>query len=154
MLKNGVISPSMSPYSAPCLLVLKKNGEHRLVIDYRALNKNVVPCAHPLPHIEHSLTVIGGNQYFSALDLASGYHKNPLDETTKHKTAISTGAGLFHFNRVPFWLITSAAAMQRNIEIALSDLNGRSCLVYVDDILVLGKTWKNTINTLMRFCGD
>ena len=139
LLDNGVISPSMSPYSAPCLLVLKKNGEHRLVIDYRALNKNVVPCAHPLPHIDHSLHVVGGNRYFSALDLASGYHQIPLDPETKHKTAFSTGAGLYHFNRVPFGLITSASAMQRNMEIALSDLNGKACLVYVDDILVVGR---------------
>lgn len=38
LLAAGVIEESYSPYASPAVLVRKKNGELRLVIDYRRLN--------------------------------------------------------------------------------------------------------------------
>ena len=139
LLHTKVISPSRSPYAAPCLLVYKKNGKPRLVIDYRKLNKIVKPVQYPLPHLETALQSLGGNKIFSTLDLLSGYHQLPLREEDKEKTAFTTGFGLFHYNRVPFGMISSGAHMQLCIERILADINGRGCLVYIDDIIIYGK---------------
>ena len=43
LLEAGLISISNSPYSAPTLLVPKKNGKKRMVIDWRCLNKITEP---------------------------------------------------------------------------------------------------------------
>ena len=140
MLDTGVIRPSKSPYAAPCLLVWKKNGKPRLVIDYRNLNKIVEPFQYPLPHLESAIHSLGGNEMFSTLDLISGYHQISLREEDMKKTAFTTGRGLYEFTRTPFGLITSGAVMQSIMERVLIGLNHKICLVYVDDVIIAGKT--------------
>ena len=49
LLQKQLIEPSVSPYGAPLLFVLKKGGELRMVIDYRALNKLTIKNRFPLP---------------------------------------------------------------------------------------------------------
>ena len=150
----GIVSPSNSAYSSPCLLVPKKSGKLRLVVDYRRLNCKIIPTSHPLPHIEHAMQTLGGNEYFSAIDLQSAYHQIEIEEGSRHKTAFSSGKGLWHFNRVPFGLCTSGSSMQRGMERALAGLNNNICLVYLDDIICFGKDKeshdKNLITVLER----
>ena len=140
MKRCGVIRESCSPYAAPCLIVYKKSGKPRLVVDFRRLNEKVVPIRYPLPHLESSLQLLGGNKWFTTLDLISGYHQIPLREEDKHKTAFSSGTGLYEFNRVPFGMVSSGAAMQYAMERVLAGLNNKICLTYIDDILVYGRT--------------
>ena len=74
LLAQRVIVESHSPYAAPVVLVRKKDGSLRLCVDYRRLNLKTVGDAYPLPRIQESLDALVGAQYFSTLDLASGYH--------------------------------------------------------------------------------
>ena len=142
MKRCGIIRESCSPYAAPCLIVYKKSGKPRLVVDFRRLNQKIVPIRYPLPHLESSLQLLGGNKWFTTLDLISGYHQIPLREEDKHKSAFSSGSGLYEFNRVPFGMISSGAAMQYAMERVLAGLNNNICLSYIDDILIYGKTEK------------
>lgn len=52
LLDNGIIRESQSAYSSPIVLVRKKNGECRLCVDYRALNKKTVKDSYPMPVID------------------------------------------------------------------------------------------------------
>ena len=148
LLKCGIISESQSPYAAPCLIVYKKSGKPRLVVDFRKINQKIIPIQYPLPHLETSLQLLGGNTVFTTLDLLSGYHQIPVRPDDRAKTAFTTGRGLFQYNRVPFGMVTSGSAMQIAIERVLSGLIGKSCLVYVDDIVIFGKTEKEHDNNL------
>ena len=49
------IEPSNSPYGAPVLFAQKKNGKLRLCVDYRALNKQTIIDAYPLPRVDELL---------------------------------------------------------------------------------------------------
>ena len=65
LLEKGLIEPSLSPYGAPILFVAKKDGSLRMVIDYRALNKQTVKNRYPLPRIDDLLNQLQGANFFT-----------------------------------------------------------------------------------------
>ena len=75
LLDQGWIRPSTSPYGAPVLFIPKKDGKWRLCIDYRALNKITTKNRYPFPKVDELMDRLHGAQYFTKIDLASGYHQ-------------------------------------------------------------------------------
>ena len=148
MLEAGVVQPSDSPWSSPVVLVRKKDGSHRFCVDFRRLNRETRGDAYPLPRIDESFDTLSGNQFFSTLDLASGYWQVELDAESKPKTAFSTRSGLYEFNVMPFGLSTAPATFERLMEIAMRGIQWRKCLVYLDDIISVGKTFEGAIDSL------
>ena len=95
MLTGGQIEASDSPWSSPVVLVTKKDGGTRFCVDYRQLNDATVKDAYPLPRIDDTLDMLAGKQWFSTLDLASGYWQVSLSQDARAKTAFATHSGLF-----------------------------------------------------------
>ena len=102
MLTGGQIEPSDSPWSSPVGLVTKKDGGTRFWVDYRKLNGVTVKDAYPLPRIDDTLDMLTGKQWFSTLDLASGYWQVSLSREARAKTAFATHSGLFQFKVMPY----------------------------------------------------
>ena len=122
MLEAGVCSDSNSPWASPVVLVKKKDGSVRFCVDYRRLNTVTVRDVYPLPRIDDCLSALGGNKYFSTLDLVSGYWQIDMAEKDKAKTAFITPSGLFEFNVLPFGLTNAPATFQRYMDVALAGL--------------------------------
>ena len=140
MLNAGVIEPSSSPWAAPVVLVRKKDGTIRYCIDYRKLNDVTKKDSYPLPRIDDSLDVLGKANYFSTLDLASGYWQIQLTDEAKEKSAFCTNSGLYQFTVMPFGLTNAPATFQRLMERVLAGLQWHTCLVYIDDIIIFSET--------------
>jgi hypothetical protein len=146
--KLGVISPSNSPWAAPVILVKKKNGEYRMVIDYRKLNAVTKKDAYPLPRIDDLLDTLGKAKVFSALDMRAGFHQVPLDESSKELTAFTTKFGTYHYNTLPMGLVNSPATFQRLIDICFRPLMNKCLVAYIDDLNVYSSNEQEHIQHL------
>ncbi|XP_038154197.1 uncharacterized protein LOC119791901 [Cyprinodon tularosa] len=153
MLNAGVITPSSSGWASPVVLVRKKDGGVRWCVDYRHLNSLTTKDAYPLPKIEECLDVLGGATVFSTLDLQSGYWQIAVDERDRGKTAFITKYGLYEYTRMPFGLCNAPGTFQRAMEFALRGLQWDTLLIYLDDIIILGKDVEESLDRLTEVFG-
>ena len=157
MLHSGVVEPSEGPWSSPIILAKKKDGSLRFCVDYRKVNAITRKDAYPLPRVDDTLDMLGGSKFFSTLDLASGYWQVEVAPEDRAKTAFTTSEGLYQFKVMPFGLCNAPATFQRLMDRVLGGLKWSSCLVYFDDIIIVGSTFddhlRNIGSVLMRLRG-
>ena len=134
LLEKNIIRPSNSPYASPLVLVRKKNGEIRKCVDYRPLNKIY---NYPLPLSETCLEHFGNKNYFTLLDLKSGFHQVKMDENSIKYTAFVTPDGQYEYLRMPFGLKNAPAEFQRFLNNVLRYcIEKGKLVVYIDDIII------------------
>ncbi|KAH9131277.1 hypothetical protein LEN26_007781 [Aphanomyces euteiches] len=132
----GLIRPSTSPWASPVLMIRKPDGPIRFCIDYRRLNEVTIMDSYPLPRIDDLLDVLGNAKYFSTMDVASGYWNVRMEEDSIPKTAFTCKFGLYEWLVMPFGLCNAVPQFERLMEHVLRDQIWRSCLVYLDDVIV------------------
>lgn len=153
MLAQNIIRPSHSPWSSPIWVVPKKldaSGQQkwRVVVDFRKLNEKTIGDSYPLPNITDLLDKLGRCQYFTTLDLASGFHQIQMAEDDIPKTAFNSENGHYEFLRMPFGLKSAPATFQRTMENILRGINNEKCLVYLDDIIIFSTSLQEHISRL------
>ena len=148
LIVNKWVRESKSPYSSPIVCVRKKDQSLRLCIDYRGLNKKIVPDKQPIPRIQEIIDSLGGQKWFSTLDMAKAYHQGYVKEEFRKFTAFSTPWGLYEWIRIPMGISNAPPAFQRYINQTIMGLRDHICIAYLDDILVYGKSFKKHAQNL------
>ena len=133
-LEKELKTPCHSPYSAPAMLVPKKNGNVRLVIDYRQLNKQTINSTWPIPSIEEKFDTLKGSAFFTSIDMSAGFYQV--------YTTFSTPFGSFKWLRMPMGLTGSPPTFQCLVEKVLVGLIWKICVPYLDDIILFSSTPK------------
>ena len=103
-LANGFTRHSKSPTGAPIFFVKKKDGSHRLVVDYCGMNKVTVRNRYALPLISSLLERNIGTKYFTKIDLQGAYNLVRIRLGDEWKTTFRTRYGHFEYTVMPFGL--------------------------------------------------
>ena len=140
LLEKGLIRPSVSPWGAPVLFAPKKDGGLRMCLDYRALNKLTIKNKCPIPRIDEIFDRLQRAQYFTSLDLRSGYYQIRMKDTDIPKTCIRTRYGSFEFLVMPFGLTNAPSTFQAVMNEVFREYLDDFVMVYIDDILIFSQT--------------
>ena len=129
-----------SSWVANLVPVSKKNGEIRLCVDFRNLNRSSLKDNYPLPKIEQVLQQVVGAQRISMVDGFSGYNQIAMHPNDKEKTTFTTPWGTFMYDKRPFGLMNAGATFQRAMEIAFVGEKDKFVVIYLDDITVFSQS--------------
>lgn len=152
-MEKNLIEESYSPFAAPVTLAYKKeeNKKSRLCIDFRDLNKIIIPQTQPFPLIEDLMVKTRNCKYFSTLDINSAFWSIPLRIQDRKNTAFVTQEGHFQWTCLPFGLKTAPAIFQRILSnIIRKHKMSEFAVNYIDDILVFSKTFNEHIQHLSK----
>ena len=154
LLQKGVIEPSRSAYNSPLVLIKKKCGQIRICQDARLVNEITEFDSYPLPNCTDCLDAVGGSTWYATMDLQSGFWQINLKESSRHKTAFqSPSGGLYQWTKMPFGYKGAPATFQRLMERVMGDLQWRTALLFLDDILVFARTFDELMERVDQVLG-
>ena len=123
------------------VLVWKKDGKLHFCINLWKLNARTIKDAYSLPQIDETLDSLNGAEWFSFLDLKSGYWQLEMEKNRKALTAFTLGSlGFYKCEQMPFGLTDAPATFQLLMQSCLGNLHLQYCIIYLDDITVFSKT--------------
>ncbi|GKB90448.1 putative reverse transcriptase domain-containing protein [Tanacetum coccineum] len=114
----------------------------------KELNKLTVKNRYPLPRIDDLFDQLQGSQFFSKIDLRSGYHQLRVHEDDIPKTAFRTRYGHFEFTVMPFGLTNAPAIFMDLMNRVCRSYLYKFAIVFIDDILIYSKTQEEHVEHL------
>nr|AAP53052.1 retrotransposon protein, putative, Ty3-gypsy subclass [Oryza sativa Japonica Group] len=154
LLKLGAIRESRSPHRSAAFIVRNHveevRGKSRMIINYKRLNDNTIEDAYNIPNKQEWINRIQGSKYFSKFDLKAGFWQVKMAEESIEWTAFTCPQGHYEWLVMPLGLKNAPAIFQRKMQNIFNE-NQEFILVYIDDLLVFSRTYKEHIAHLEIF---
>jgi hypothetical protein len=139
-----------SDWVANLVPVRKKNGEIRLCVDFRNLNKSSLKDNYHLPKMDHVLEKVVGATRMSMIDGFSGYNQIVFCEPDREKATFTTPWGTFMYDKIPFGLMNVGATFQQAMDIAFVGERDKFVVIYLYDLTVFSKSDEDHIVNLKQ----
>lgn len=127
-----------TPWVNSMVTVVKPNGNVRICIDPKDLNKAIQRSHYPMRTVEEVVSNIPNAKVFSKIDATSGFWHLKLDQESSKLTCFNTPFGRYRFLRAPFGIKSIPEIFQRVMTELMENIEGAE--VIVDDILIWGST--------------
>jgi hypothetical protein len=154
LLKLKAIRESRSPHRSASFIVRIHSkivrGKSCMVINYKRLNDNTVDDVYNIPNKQEWINRIQGSKYFSKFDLMAGFSQVKMEEESIPWTAFTCPQGHFEWLVMPLGLKNAPTLFQRNMQNIFNE-NKEFVLVYIDDLLIFSKMYKEHIAHLDMF---
>lgn len=121
MTKAGKLEPSTSTTSSRPILVKKKDGSWRIVLNFAPINRRIIPLVWPLEPTDKVLQKMAKWNWLSTFDHSLGYHQCPLDKMSRWLTAVVFPRGLRQYTVAPMGWKDSAEWMAYHMSIMYDD---------------------------------
>ena len=137
MVELDIIQPSKSDWSAPAVLLGKKDGTSRFCVDLLKLNAITKKDTFPLPLIDQIVDCLEGAQFYSSLNLGAGYWQIPLAESARTITAFPTpDGGHYEYKRRLIGLCNAPANFQHLMNQLFKEELSDFVTIFFDDFLI------------------
>ena len=113
------------------------------------MNARTIKDAYSVPRIDETIDCLNGVEWFSSLDLKSGYWQVEMEEDSKAFTAFTVGPlGFYECKHMPFGLTDAPTTFQWLMQSCLGNLHLHYCIIYLDDVIVFSKTLGRTFTEI------
>ena len=116
MEQDGIIEQRPSVWGSAVTIVAKLDGTPRFCVDYRStINKSLIKKSWHMPNLESHLDTVGGARFITVCDVQNAYHRIPVAESEKGKTAFVAQNGKWVFKRLPFGIANAPFLFLRSL---------------------------------------
>ncbi len=138
MLQQGLVAKADGKYASPLCLIWQKS-KPRAVIDYRAVNRAVLPNQKgTIPPIQEQLRKVRPNSIMSIFDLTKAFMNFRITTETSQRLAFITSDSVYRPLRLPFGIVLSPSECVNAMKTILHGLDdGESLIHYVDDLAIV-----------------
>ena len=139
-----------SEWAFASMAVPKPPNKLRFVTDYTPGNKCFKQYAWPMPRVHEHFDKLSGSKYFMKVDLDNAYWQIDLEETSRKILSIMTPNYVISPHRMPMGIHNAVMHLQSQMTLLLKErLN--NILIWLDDILIHGKTWVEFMENVRFF---
>ena len=157
LVKRNILEPvdtTVTPieWASPIVVAMKSTGAIRICVDFKTtINQQVIMDPHPLPRFEDIMVKLSGSTVFSIIDLTDAYLQLEVEEKSRKYMVIATHKGYYRYKRLPFGICFAPSIFQKTMDTILAGIGETA--VYIDDIIVGGKTKEEHVKLLHEVFG-
>lgn len=151
MLHAIALEPAQSPWASPVVLILTSHETCRFCVDYRRLNTITIRDTYPILSMDERIGALAEVIVFMDLDWKWGYWKVSVRKNDRDQTIFVCHSRSHCSKRMQFGLNNAQATCQRTIDIWMSHFKWRTCLFYLDDIIVFSNNMEDNLTDVEEF---